>query len=49
VLSLVVVLYGLVLSMAEFLPRTGYATHHATWRCAESTVTSVFAYNAKSS
>ncbi len=48
-LSLVVVLYGLILSLAEFLPRTGYATHHATWQCAESTATSVLAYNAKSS
>jgi hypothetical protein len=48
VLSLAVILYGLLLSLAEFLPRTGYATHHATWQCAESTLTSFLASNPSS-
>lgn len=44
VLSLVVILYGLTLSMAELLPRTGYAMHHANWQCGESVHTSFLAY-----
>lgn len=36
VLSLVLILYGLTLAMAEVLPRTGYAMRHATWQCGES-------------
>jgi hypothetical protein len=36
VLSLILILYGLTLAMAEVLPRTGYAMRHATWQCGES-------------
>jgi hypothetical protein len=36
VLSLILILYGLTLAMAEVLPRTGYATRHANWQCGES-------------
>jgi hypothetical protein len=36
--SLIVVLYGIVLGVAELLPRTGYAVDQATWRC-QSAVT----------
>jgi hypothetical protein len=35
VLSLILILYGLLLAMAEVLPRTGYAMKHATWQCGE--------------
>jgi hypothetical protein len=33
VLSLLVVLYGLMLTSAEVLPRIGYAASHAAWSC----------------
>jgi hypothetical protein len=36
VLSLILILYGLTLGVAEILPRTGYAMRHATWQCGES-------------
>jgi hypothetical protein len=36
VLSLILILYGLMLGMAEILPRTGYTTKQATWQCEES-------------
>jgi hypothetical protein len=36
VLSLLVILYGLTLTVAELLPRTGYAMQHASWQCAEA-------------
>ena len=48
VLSLVVILYGLLLSMAELLPRTGYAMHQANWQCGESAQTSFLAYHTSS-
>lgn len=36
VLSLTVFLYGFTLTMAELLPRTGYAVDHAFWECVDS-------------
>jgi hypothetical protein len=36
ILSLILVLYGLMLAMAEVLPRTGYAMKNATWQCGEA-------------
>ncbi|MGH7508572.1 MAG: hypothetical protein ACREMZ_03785 [Gemmatimonadales bacterium] len=33
VLSLILLLYGIMLAIAELLPRTGYALNQATWRC----------------
>jgi hypothetical protein len=48
VLSLVVILYGLMLSMAELLPRTGYAMHHANWQCGESVQPGFLVYNVNS-
>jgi hypothetical protein len=33
VISLTVFLYGFTLTMAELLPRTGYATNHSSWAC----------------
>ena len=35
VVALCVVLYGITLSAAELLPRTGYAVDHASWQCVE--------------
>jgi hypothetical protein len=35
VVALCVVLYGITLSVAELLPRTGYAVDHASWECVE--------------
>jgi hypothetical protein len=37
VVALVLVFYGAALTMAELLPRTGYAVRHATWQCSAST------------
>jgi hypothetical protein len=31
--SLVLLLYGMMLVLAELLPRTGYAVRQATWQC----------------
>ncbi|HEU5304545.1 MAG TPA: hypothetical protein VFU40_07870 [Gemmatimonadales bacterium] len=31
--ALILVLYGIALTTAELLPRTGYATQRATWSC----------------
>lgn len=36
VLSLTIFLYGFTLTMAELLPRTGYAVDHAFWSCVDS-------------
>jgi hypothetical protein len=36
VLSLILILYGLMLGMAEILPRSGYTARQATWQCDES-------------
>jgi hypothetical protein len=36
VVSLVLVLYGVMLGLAELLPRIGYAVTHATWQCNDS-------------
>jgi len=36
VLSLILVFYGMMLVVAELLPRTGYAVDHATWQCEEN-------------
>jgi hypothetical protein len=36
VLSLNLILYGLMLAMAEILPRTGYAMRHASWQCEDA-------------
>ena len=33
VVALVLMFYGAALTMAELLPRTGYAVRHATWQC----------------
>ena len=33
--ALIVVLYGIILTTAELLPRTGYAVDRATWQCEE--------------
>lgn len=33
IVSLIIVFYGIMLVTAELLPRTGYATDHATWQC----------------
>ena len=33
VVALVLMLYGTALTMAELLPRTGYAARHASWQC----------------
>jgi hypothetical protein len=38
ILSLLVLLWGLVLSAREVLPRTGYARHVRTWTCATTGV-----------
>ena len=35
VVALSVVLYGITLAAAELLPRTGYASDHASWSCQE--------------
>jgi hypothetical protein len=37
VVALSLMLYGAALSLAELLPRTGYAVRHATWQCSAST------------
>ncbi|HEX2250120.1 MAG TPA: hypothetical protein VHH32_07195 [Gemmatimonadales bacterium] len=37
VIALILIFYGAALSMAELLPRTGYAVRHATWQCSAST------------
>jgi hypothetical protein len=37
VVTLVLMFYGAALTMAELLPRTGYAVRHATWQCNAST------------
>lgn len=37
VVALVLMCYGMALTMAELLPRTGYAARHATWQCGAST------------
>ena len=37
VVSLILILYGVTLALAEVLPRTGYAIPRATWQCEEST------------
>lgn len=36
VLSLILLFYGIMMTLAELLPRTGYAVDHATWTCEES-------------
>jgi hypothetical protein len=36
VVALVLMFYGTALTMAELLPRTGYAARHATWQCSAS-------------
>lgn len=36
IISLILVFYGMVLGAAELLPRTGYATDHATWQCEDT-------------
>lgn len=33
VISLTLILYSILLAASELLPRTGYATEHATWTC----------------
>jgi hypothetical protein len=33
VIALTVLLYGITLTVAELLPRTGYASKHASWSC----------------
>lgn len=33
VVALTVLLYGITLTVAELLPRTGYASKHASWSC----------------
>jgi hypothetical protein len=35
VVALVLLFYGIMLGIAELLPRTGYAAEHATWQCKE--------------
>jgi hypothetical protein len=40
IVSLILVLYGLILVMAELLPRSGYSVDRATWQCADVTVAS---------
>jgi hypothetical protein len=41
VVALVVLLYGMTLTVAELLPRTGYAVDHASWECTEIPSSSV--------
>jgi hypothetical protein len=36
IVSLIVVFYGIMLTTAELLPRSGYAVDHATWQCEEA-------------
>lgn len=36
-MALALILYGIMLGLAELLPRTGYAVTHATWQCEAST------------
>jgi hypothetical protein len=36
VISLILVMYGIILSGSEVLPRTGYAVDHATWQCKDA-------------
>jgi hypothetical protein len=33
VISLILILYAILLAGSELLPRTGYATEHASWTC----------------
>jgi hypothetical protein len=35
VLSLILLFYGIMMTVAELLPRTGYAVDHASWACEE--------------
>jgi hypothetical protein len=35
ILSLILVFYGLMMGVAELLPRTGYSINRATWECVE--------------
>ncbi len=37
IVSLIILFYGIVLAVAELLPRTGYAVDHAVWQCEEMT------------
>jgi hypothetical protein len=40
VISLTLILYGIILTGSELLPRTGYAVRQATWGCQDLTPTS---------
>jgi hypothetical protein len=33
IISLTLIFYGVLLTVSELLPRTGYAVQHATWTC----------------
>jgi hypothetical protein len=37
VVSLIILFYGILLGVAELLPRTGYAAYPATWQCEDAT------------
>jgi hypothetical protein len=41
ILSLILLFYGIMMGVAELLPRTGYAVDHASWECEETTASSL--------